>query len=248
MQPYERLRAVARWTDSDDDVAAEAAQALSSFDGDPAGLVVACRALLTHHPATAPLWWVCARVLCAPDGAAAAWDAWEALRDDATAARLAALLPFPHDRAIAVFGRSEIARRALMERPDLATQRIGPRDGLGGVEASHLLVQATALSPESVRVPSGAADMMKKFFDRGRSVWLIAAVGTVLPARLFAAMDDAIATDLSAQATTETAALSVVDRVAGPTGLDATDRLGRRVDCPVAPELLRLRSGAGYGG
>jgi hypothetical protein len=29
-------------------------------------------------------------------------------------------------------------------------------------------------------------------------------------------------------------------RVAGPAGLDAPDALLRRVDCPVAPELLRL--------
>jgi hypothetical protein len=29
-------------------------------------------------------------------------------------------------------------------------------------------------------------------------------------------------------------------RIAGPTGLHAPDTLRRRVDCPVAPELLRL--------
>jgi hypothetical protein len=29
-------------------------------------------------------------------------------------------------------------------------------------------------------------------------------------------------------------------RVASPTGLDAPDSLSRRVDAPVAPELLRL--------
>lgn len=242
MQPYERLRALARWSDSDDDVALEAAQAFSSFDGDPAGLVVACRQLLIHHPTIAPLWWVCARVLCAPDGAEAAWDAWRALRDDATATRLAALLPFPHDEPIVVFGRSDVARRALEDRPDLATQRIGPRDHLAGVEASHLLVEAVALSPEGARVAAGAPAVMRAFFDRGGSVWLIATVGTVLPARLYAAMEAVVAVDLTATATTESSTLTVVERVAGPTGLDSPDRLDRRVDCPVAPELLRLRS------
>jgi hypothetical protein len=34
--------------------------------------------------------------------------------------------------------------------------------------------------------------------------------------------------------------LSRFARVAGPAGLDAPDSLLRRVDCPVAPELLRL--------
>ncbi|HZJ26950.1 MAG TPA: hypothetical protein VFF40_08080 [Acidimicrobiia bacterium] len=242
MQPFERLRALARWSGSDDDVATEAAQALSGFDGDPAGLVVVCQRLLAHHPATAPLWWVCARVLCSPAAGEAAWEAWRMLRDDATATRLAALLPFPHDDTVAVFGRCEVARRALEERPDLATQRIGPRDGLAGVPASHLLVEATALSPDAARVPSGAPGVMRTFFDRGGSVWLIAPVGTVLPKRLYAAMDDAVAADLTAAATTETATLTMVERVAGPTGLDSVDRLGRRVDCPVAPELLRLRT------
>jgi hypothetical protein len=31
-----------------------------------------------------------------------------------------------------------------------------------------------------------------------------------------------------------------VDRIAGPTGLVRPDQLARRVDCPVAPELLRI--------
>jgi hypothetical protein len=31
------------------------------------------------------------------------------------------------------------------------------------------------------------------------------------------------------------------DRIAGPDGLVRPDQLGRRVDCPVAPELLRIR-------
>lgn len=242
VQPYERLRALARWSDFDDDIAGEAAQALSAFENDPAGLVVACRQLLTHHPALAPLWWVCARVLCAPRGPEAAAEAGRALRDDATAARLGALLPFPHDRAIAVFGRSRVARQALEERPDLAIQQVGPRDRLAGIDASHLLVEATALSPEAGRVPSGAAALMQAFFDRGDSVWLLATVGTVLPARLYAAMDEAIAVELTAAASTESTSLSMVECVAGPTGLDSPGRLGRRVDCPVAPELLRLRT------
>ena len=34
--------------------------------------------------------------------------------------------------------------------------------------------------------------------------------------------------------------VQVADRIAGPTGLVRPESLQRRVDCPVAPELLRL--------
>jgi hypothetical protein len=34
--------------------------------------------------------------------------------------------------------------------------------------------------------------------------------------------------------------LTRVDRIAGPAGLDPVDRFVARLDCPVAPELLRL--------
>jgi hypothetical protein len=180
-------------------------------------------------------------VLCAADGAEAAWEAWRRLRDDQTAARLAALLPFPHDDPIAVFGRPGVVRSALAERPDLDVVTVGARDGLAGVEASHLLVPALAASPDAARVPSGAAAVVETLHDRGTTVWLVAPVGTVLPARLYAAVDHAVVNDLTADAITEPVDLRRVDRVAGPTGLDAVDRLSRRVDCPVAPELLRLQ-------
>ena len=34
--------------------------------------------------------------------------------------------------------------------------------------------------------------------------------------------------------------VQIADRIAGPTGLERPERLLRRVDAPVAPELLRL--------
>ena len=39
---------------------------------------------------------------------------------------------------------------------------------------------------------------------------------------------------------TERFAVGAATQVAGPWGLEEPDRLGRRLDCPVAPELLRL--------
>ena len=104
MMPFERLRAIARHGADDRTLVAEAADCLAEFDDDPAGLVVTCRRLLHHHAACGPLWWLCARVLAAPDTSEAAWEAEELVRADRTPTRLAALLPFPHDEPIAVLG------------------------------------------------------------------------------------------------------------------------------------------------
>ena len=68
MHPIERLRFVARATGYPADViVAEAARALASFSDDPHGLVTACRRLVSRQPGSAPLVWLCARVLCAAD-------------------------------------------------------------------------------------------------------------------------------------------------------------------------------------
>ena len=119
MQPFERLRRIARHSGDDRTLVAESADCLAEFDADPAGLVVTCRRLLHHHPDCAPLWWLCARVLAAPDPSDAAWEAEQLVRDDRTPGRLAALLPFPHDRPIAVLGWPELTGEALASRPDL---------------------------------------------------------------------------------------------------------------------------------
>ncbi len=108
------------------------------------------------------------------------------------------------------------------------------------LEPSHLLVEALAASPTSAVVPDGAADLLDMLAATGTVGWLVAGVGRVLPERLFAAMQ----TELERQQTEHTP-VELVDvtrfaRVAGPTGLLAPDALRRRVDCPVAPELLRL--------
>ncbi len=236
MQPFERLRALARWHDDDDTLlASEAAECLSAFDGDPAGLVVACRQLLAYHAPAGALWWVCARVLCAPDGPDEAWTAWRLLRDDQTAPRLSALLPFPHDDSIAVFGRTATISEALSERPDLDTFRVATGDDLSGVRPSHLLVEARAVGGSTALVAAGGGGAVDAVRGQGGFVWLVAPTGRILPPRLFDALDVAVGSDLSV----DRIVLGDVERVAGPTGLDAPDRIARRIDCPVAPELLR---------
>ena len=263
MQPFERLRYLARWSDDDDSaLVSEAADCLAGFADDPAGLVVACRRLLAHHPATGALWWLCARVLAAPDPADAAWEAWQLVNDDHTADRLAGLLPFPHDEPVAVLGWPDVAGAALAERPDLDLVAIRRRTGddhrrarlarreasiriVNDVEAcalepSHLLVEATAAGPHRAVVAGGAGDLLDTLAATGTVAWLVAGAGRVLPERLFAAMQSELGRDADEHAPVDVVDLRRFARVAGPSGLAAPDALLRRVDCPVAPELLRL--------
>jgi hypothetical protein len=62
----------------------------------------------------------------------------------------------------------------------------------------------------------------------------------VLPDRLFAAMRTELERDHGEHTPVEVVDVTRFARIAGPTGLVAPDALRRRVDCPVAPELLRL--------
>lgn len=263
MQPFERLRYLARWSDEDDSaLVSEAADCLAGFAEDPAGLVVACRRLLSHHSAAGALWWLCARVLAAPDPADAAWEAWQLVNDDRTSDRLAGLLPFPHDEPIAVLGWPDLTGAALAERPDLDVVAVRRRNGddhrrarlarreasiriIGHVEAaamepSHLLVEAMAAGRRRAVVAAGGADLLDTLAGTGTVAWLVAGVGRVLPERLFAALQSEVERDGDDHTEVDIVDVTRFARVAGPTGLDAPDALLRRVDCPVAPELLRL--------
>jgi hypothetical protein len=261
MQPFERLRHLARWSGDDGgELVSEAADCLAGFADDPAGLVVACRRLLAHHPASGPLWWLCARVLTAPDPAEAAWDAWERVNADTTYERVAELLPFPHDDVVAVLGGPELAGTVAATRPDLDVVAVRRRSGdeylrarlarsehpvrvvddmeLVALAPSHLLVETPAASPTSALVPEGTEVLMATLV--GPVTWLVAGIGRVLPARLFASLERRVEADDDATVALEPSALDAFARIAGPTGLDPPNAVDRRVDCPVAPELLRL--------
>jgi hypothetical protein len=259
MQPFERLRYLARWTDDDGpELIGEAADCLAAFDGDPAGLVVACRRLLVHHPTLAPLWWLCATVLAAPDASDGAWGAWHELRDDQTPHRLARALPFPHDDPIAVMGWPDAVASGLAERPDLdllAVRRRGGDDALSrrlrrtdlavrvvsetellAAAPTHLLVEVAAAGGDRVLVAEGVADVVGSLRAEGTEVWLVAGIGHALPARLLGALRAAAGDSLGLDELVPDPA----DRVVGPHAIEPAGALARRSDCPTAPELLRL--------
>jgi hypothetical protein len=257
VQPFERLRYIARHGADDRTLVAEAADCLADFDDDPAGLVVTCRRLLHHHPDCGPLWWLCARVLAAPEPSEAARAAKRLVLDDPTPTRLAGVLPFPHDEPIAVLGWPELVAGALATRPDLevlAVQRPRGDERLhfqvarsdtdarvvdvaeaAALEPSHVLVEVQAMSPAQALVEPGTADALDVLARPATLMWLVAGAGRTLPSRLF----DCVTRALDADAM-DLLELQTADRIAGPTGLDRPERIQMRVDCPVAPELLRL--------
>ncbi len=258
MLPFERLRALARYNGDDDSgLVAEAADCLGDFGTDPQLLTV-CRRLLAHHPANGPLWWLCARIVAAPDPAVAARESSRLLDTDRTSARLASVLPFPHDEPVAVLGWNDTIDAAVAERPDLDVIAVRPRTGdhglrgrlarserpvrmvdeteLMALEPSHLLIGVRAMSADVALVATGCADLRWSIPDA--SVWLVAGVGRLLPDRLFGVARAEIERDLDP--VVESFAVADAERVAGPAGLDPTDRVRSRLDCPDTPELHRL--------
>jgi hypothetical protein len=248
--PFERLRALARYAGDDRGLVLEATDCLADFADDPTQLVTVCRRLLAHHPSNGALWWVCAHVLAGTDPAGGARDAARRLERDRTQNRLASLLPFPHDDAIAVLGWPDTVGAALTERPDLDAVVVRPRRGrlrpaerrvrvvdeveVVAASPTHLLVEVLACDPGTAVVPAGTDDLVRSLPDA--ALWLVAPTGRLLPARLF----EVLAGQLGDDEDTETVALSAAAQVAGPWGLEEPNRLDRRIDCPVAPELLRL--------
>jgi hypothetical protein len=255
--PFERLRALARHAGDDVELVLEAADCLADFSHDPTQLLTVCRRLLAHHPACGPLWWLCARVVAAGDPADGARSAARAIETDRTAARLASVLPFPHDEPIAVLGWPEVAATALVERPDLDVVAVRRRAGdthlrarltrseqpvrvIDETEAmalgpSHLLIEVLATSPATAVVPAGTTDLLWSLGDA--TLWLVAGTGRLLPERLFEVLRHEVERqDLELE-------MLDVDRaamVATPGGLEPPDRLIHGMDCPVTPELLRL--------
>ncbi len=213
MQPFERLRHLARWSDADDDAVLleEAADCLAGFADDPFGIVIACRRLLAYHPSVAPLWWLCAHVLSAVDAREGAWAAWRAHRADSTPLRLAGALPFPHESPVAVVGWPDIARDGLAERIDL--ELLAVRSGRADTRLSrrlrtsvqqvrvvdetellvlaptHLLVAPVACGGGRVLVAPGTAALVAAGRSVGASVWLVVPQGFALPSRMLEALE-----------------------------------------------------------
>ena len=75
-----------------------------------------------------------------------------------------------------------------------------------------------------------------QLIDLGRAeCWLVVPVDRLLPDRMIAVVQEHVDDDAG-----EWMPVADAAKIAGPGGLDPPARLATRVDCPVAPELLRL--------
>jgi hypothetical protein len=106
-------------------------------------------------------------------------------------------------------------------------------------EVSHVLVGVVAAGGDTVVTAAGTTEALDTLARPGLQVWGVAPVGSVLPDRLLGAQLREL--EPLAERDLEVVDVQRFDRIAGPDGLVRTDQLARRVDCPVTPELLRIR-------
>lgn len=264
MHPIERLRFVARSQGAPADLLVEeSAIALGAFRDDPAGLVAACRRIIDRQLTCGPLWWLCARILCAPDPMAEARAAVEDLSSDTTARRLAAALP--DDAVVVVLGVPEVTLAALarrgdvrplvvdvdgmahdvvrhLERVDVMGEAVPARSvGVAVDRADLVLVEAIASGPAAALVPSGSRAAAAVAAHADVPVWLTAGVGRLMPERMWGALVERWSASIDPfDAAEEEIDFGLVGQVAGPDGPTSVADAIRRIDCPVAPELFRL--------
>jgi hypothetical protein len=90
-----------------------------------------------------------------------------------------------------------------------------------------------AASPTDALVPVGTSDLRWSLGDA--ELWLVVPVDRLLPDRMVAVVREHVGEDAG-----EWMRVADATKIAGPGGLDPPSRLATRLDCPVAPELLRL--------
>lgn len=237
--------------------------ALGAFRGDPAGLVAACRRIIDRHLSCGPLWWLCARILCAPDPVAEARDAVRQIEEDTTSRRLAEVLP--DDGRVVTVGDGEIVLAALarrgdmrslvvdvdgtahdvarfLERLDLDAMPVQARAvGVAAANADVVLVEALAAGPAAALVPSGSRAAAAVARADGVPVWLVAGAGRLMPERMWDALVGRWSTSIDPlDAVEEEMPHVLVDQIVGAEGPEGLDSAIARTDCPVAPELFRL--------
>ena len=263
MHPIEHLRYVARSHGSDPvEVALETASAFSSLVNDPAGLVVAARRVVEHHPTNAPLWWMCARVLTALDPRLELRLCVDALQNDATSTHIVDALP--DDSTVCIVGWNghvvdALTRRGdafvlvidsngdgqhalrYFDRHDVAAELVAPEGAGAAAEYSDItIVSADACGRDSVLAPGGALAIASVAYCTQKPVWLVAGCGTRLADPLWDAVlagarfrPDVWATGV------DLVPLAVCSFVIGPDGMKPATSASLAPECQHAPELLR---------
>lgn len=261
MHPIERLRYVARARGVDaESLVAETASALRGLGLDPSELVVSCRRIVERHPTCGPLWWLCARVLTAPDPARSLRESVDAMGEDRTARRVSSTLAdgatvvvagYPEVTADALTRRGDV--RVLIVDADLAGSAMARRleradvdydlvpahaAALAVAQADLVLIEALALDATTALTPIGSGVAAAAGSLHEVPVELVAGRGRRLPPTMMAAvLERSVALVTPDDAEIETVPLSVIARVHGPDGVARPADVS--AECDLAPELLR---------
>ena len=240
----------------------ETAMALAAFGRDPSGLVTACRRIVSRQPTSAPLWWLCSRMLCADDPMDEGRSASREIASDATPRRLEAHLP--PDATITVVGWSPQLDDTLVRRGDVEALIVDaagegrafaahlwerdaaaveiPLKGLASAvaESDLVVLDASAVGPSGFVAACGSHAAAAVARTEETPVWLLAGIGRILPQRVW----ECVTTRLTDEADPweldeEVVPLELVDAVFGPDGQETTEAALQRTDCPIAPELFR---------
>ena len=264
MHPIEQLRYVARAGGADGRLLVEeAAGALRIFGDDPAGLLTACKRLLTRQPTVGPLWWLCTRILLSGDPRAEGRSVVAELRSDGTSRNLGHCLP--DGAKIGFNGWPDVVVEALSKRGDCSALIVDV-DGLGGsvvrrlgrcdveaeavdgarmaglvAEVEVIVLEAGVCGPSAALVDVGGLALAATARVVGRPVWLVAPIGTYLPEQYWQEIvERAGASDQPAFLFQhEIIGLGLVDRVIRHDHeVSGGQLLAAAPDCSVAAELL----------
>ncbi len=264
MHPIERLRYVARASHVPAKyLVRDTAMALSDFVGDDAVLLISCKRILDRQPSAAPLVWLVAHALGAPNPSSALWDAAEEIEGDKSAAALAYELP--DDATIATIGWSDWLADVLRVRGDVGVVVIDldgeaeyeletsadpdqhwlcvDPSGAGQAlsEATHVVLGLDALGPEQSIARQGALMLAATAKHREMPVWGVAPTGFALPDRMYSGLarrwHESEATTIW-ERPVEEIETTLFDRIATHKGVVAAADALRMSGCPIVPELF----------
>ncbi len=264
MHPIEQLRYVARAGGADGGLLVEeAAAALRVFANDPAGLLTACKRLLTRQPAVGPLWWLCTRLVLSGDPRREGRSVVDELRADHTGRQLARSLP--DDAVVGFTGWPDRVVDGLIRRGDCSALVVDV-DGLGGsvvrrleradveaeavdgarlsglvAEADVIVLEAAVCGPSAALVDIGSLALAATARTLGRPVWLLVPTGSLVPEPYWQEIVQRVAEpDQPAfLAAHEIVGLGLVDRIVrSDVETPASQLTSTTADCAVASELL----------
>ena len=236
--------------------------ALTDFVGDDAVLLISCKRILDRQPSAAPLVWLVAHALGAPNPAQALWQAAEEIEADRTIAAVAYELP--DDARVAVLGWPDWIEDLVRLRGDVGlvivdvegsagyeVDRLDPETdvlvvdpigaGQGLSEASHVLVDLDALGPERSIARRGAMALAATGRHVGLPVWGVAPTGAALPGRMYDGLSrrwHERSEEPIWERAVEELDTSLLDRIGTHRGVVDADEALRSSGCPIVPELF----------